>query len=110
LGRALGRGIRVEQVLAYLEQAGDRPVPPIVVGQLQMWAGRFGQVELEEVALLKTRNERALKELSVLPETRDLIARMLSPTTALVRRRDLPRLRTALRKLGYLPPDDTPPA
>jgi len=107
LGRALARGIRVEQVLAYLEQAGDRPLPPNVAGQLRMWAGRFDQVELEEFTLLRTRNEGALKEISVLPETRDLIARVLSPTTALVRKRDLPRLRTALRNLGYLPPDDT---
>jgi hypothetical protein len=102
LGRGLARGIRVEQVLAFLQQASGRPVPPNVAGQLRTWAGRFGQVELQEVALLRTKNERALKELSVLPETRALIAKVLSPTTALVRREDLARLRKALRELGYL--------
>lgn len=102
LGRALARGVRVEQVLAFLQQASGHPVPPNVAGQLRTWAGRFGQVELQEVALLRTKSERALKELSVLPETRALIAKVLSPTAALVRKEDLTRLRKALRELGYL--------
>jgi len=55
------------------------------------------------MALLTAQNERALRELSVLPETRGLIGRLLSPTTALVRRADLPRLRKVLRELGFLP-------
>lgn len=105
LGRALARGIRVEQVLAFLQQAGERPVPANVAGQLRLWAGRFGQVQLEEVALLRVKNERALKELAVLPETRSLIAKILSPTTALVHKQDLPRLLKELRALGYLPPE-----
>lgn len=103
LGRVLGRGVRVEQVLAFLRQASDDGLPVNVAGQLQLWAGRFGQVKLEEMALLTAQNERALRELSVLPETRGLIGRLLSPTTALVRRADLPRLRKVLRELGFLP-------
>jgi hypothetical protein len=73
-------------------------------------------VELEEVALLQVKNERVLKELSVLPETRSLIGRVLSPTSALVRKADLPRLRVELRALGFLPaegsddPSTTSPA
>ena len=102
LGRALVRDVRVEQVLAFLQQASGRPIPPNVVGQLRTWAGRFGRVELQEVALLRTKSERALKELSVLPETRALIAKVLSPTMALVRKEDLTRLRKALQELGYL--------
>ncbi len=105
LGRALARGLRVEQVLAFLRQASAGAVPAHVVAQLQTWAGRFGQVHLEEVALLRVKEARVLKELSVLPETRPLIGRVLSPTSALVRREDLPRLRRALRDLGFLPPD-----
>lgn len=108
LGRALGRGVRVEQVLAFLRQASDEGLPVNVAGQMQLWAGRFGQVELEEMALLTARSERALKEISVLPETRPFIGRILSPTTALVRKSDLPRLRKILRELGFLPPDPQP--
>jgi hypothetical protein len=106
LGRALGRKVRVEQILAFLRQASEGTVPANVAGQLQMWAGRFGQVRLEEITLLRVKNERAMRELSVLPETRDLIAKALSPTAALVRPKDLPRLRKALRTLGYLPPEE----
>jgi hypothetical protein len=77
------------------------------VGQLQLWAGRLGQVQLKEVVLLQVKNERVLKELSVLPETRSLIAQVLSPTSALIRKQDLPRLKVELRALGYLPPEGT---
>ncbi len=106
LGRGLGRGIHVEQVLAFLQQASEQSVPPNVTAQLRLWAGRFGQVQLEEVALLRVKNERVLRDLSVLPETRQLIAKVLSPTSALVRKRDLARLRKELRELGYLLPDE----
>lgn len=103
LGRALAQGIRVEQVLAFLRQASESPVPANVAGQLRLWAGRFGQVQLEEVAILRVKNERVLKELSMLPETRQLLGEILSPTSVLVRKQDLARLRKALRTLGYLP-------
>jgi hypothetical protein len=103
LGRALAQGVRVEQVLAFLQQASDAPVPPNVAGQLQLWAGRFGQVQLEEVTLLRTQNEQVMKELTLLPATRSLIQKVLSPTSALVCKEDLPRLQKELRTLGYLP-------
>jgi hypothetical protein len=90
--------------VAFLQQTHEGALPARVVGQLRLWAGRYGQVELEEVRLLRVRDERALKELSVLPETRSLLDTVLSPTLALVRKRDLPRLQKELRALGYLPP------
>jgi hypothetical protein len=109
LGRALTRDIQVDQVLAFLQQASGTQVPTNVAGQLRLWAGRFGQVEIEKVALLRVKSEQVLKELSVLPETRGLLAQILTPSTALVQQRDLPRLRRALRALGYLlPPDNEP--
>ncbi len=104
LSQVLSRGIDVEQILSFLRQASQDKLPANVVGQFRLWAGRFGQVEIEEVALLRVKEERVMKELSVLPETRDLIERPLSPTTALVRKQDLPRLRRELRKLGFVPP------
>jgi hypothetical protein len=66
---------------------------------------------LEEVALLRLKSERAMKEISVLPETRSLIGQILSPTSALVRKQNIPRLRNALRALGYLaePASGEPP-
>ena len=103
LGRALAQGIRVEQVLAFLRQASEGPVPANVAGQLRLWAGRFGQVQLEEAAILRVKNERVLKELSVLPETRSLLGEILSHTSVLVRKQNLAQLRKALRALGYLP-------
>ncbi len=40
LNRALERGIRVEQVLAFLKRAGQQPVAADVTGQLRRWARR----------------------------------------------------------------------
>ena len=42
LSRATARGIQVEQVLAFLKRAGQRPVPANVAGQLRRWARRGG--------------------------------------------------------------------
>ena len=95
--------------LAFLQQASQRPVPASVAGQLHVWAGRFDQVRLEEMVLVTVKSERALREISALPQTRSLIGQILSPTTALVSRNHLPRLRKELRALGYLspPPSDS---
>ena len=106
LSRALVHGVGVEQVLAFLRQASQDKLPANVAGQFRSWAGRYGQVDLQEVALLRVKSERVLRELSALPETRSLISRVLSPTTALVRKQDLPRLRKELRALGFLPPEN----
>jgi hypothetical protein len=43
LSRALARGIQVEQVLAFLKRAGQRPVPPSVAGQIRQWVRRPGR-------------------------------------------------------------------
>jgi len=103
LGRGLARGIRIEQLLAFLQQASQGPVPANVAGQLRVWAGRFDQVQLEETVLLTVKSERALREISAVPHIRSLIGQILSPTTAQVPRKHLPRLSKELRALGYLP-------
>jgi hypothetical protein len=108
LGRALARGLRGEQVLTFLRQAGDRPVPANVAGHLRLWAGRFGQVRLQEAALVITESERVMRELCLLPETRDLIGQRISATTALVHKKDLAHLQRALQVLGFLAPEKPP--
>jgi hypothetical protein len=104
LGRGLAQGIRIEQLLTFLEQASQESVPADVADQLRVWARRSGQVRMEETVLLTVKSEWALRELSALPETRTLIGQILSPTSALVPGKNLPRLRMELRALGYLLP------
>jgi hypothetical protein len=106
LSRALGRGLQIDQIVAFLQQAGGRPVPPNVAAQLTLWAGRLGQVRLEEVTLLEVKNERVLQELRSLPQTRALIDQVLSPTVALVRKKNAARLQAILRDMGYWVPGD----
>ena len=40
LSRALAQGIQVEQILAFMKRAGQRPVPGGVAGQMRRWASR----------------------------------------------------------------------
>ncbi len=40
LNRALARGIQIEQILAFLKRASQRPVPVSVSGRLRQWARR----------------------------------------------------------------------
>jgi hypothetical protein len=103
LGRVLSRGIRVDQIVAFLQQASNGRLPPNAARQLELWAGRYDQVHLEECILLTVKSNRVLRELSNLPETRSLIASVISPTSALVRKRDYVRLKKELRALGFLP-------
>jgi hypothetical protein len=106
LGRVLSRGIRVDQIVAFLQQASNGRLPPNAARQLELWAGRHDQVQLEETVLLTAKSNRALRELSELPETRSLIASVISPTSALVRKKDYARLKKELRALGFLPEND----
>lgn len=108
LGRALARGLRVEQVLAFLQQASEQRLPANVPAQLRLWAGRYDSVQLDEMVMVRVTGERVLKELQMLPETRALIEQIVTPTTALVRREHLPRLRRELQALGYLRPPREP--
>lgn len=108
LSRALSRDVRLEQVLAFLRQASRAPVPPAVEERLRLWARRLGQVRLEEAVVLRVRDPELLQELATLPETRPFIQEIVSPTVALVRRQDLPRLQHELRALGYLASSPTP--
>lgn len=105
VGHALARGVRVDQILAFLRKESQGSLPANVVGHLEAWAQRYGQVEVEEVAVVRVKSERVMQELRALAETRSLLGQQLSPTLALVRKQDLPRLTKALRSLGYLPPE-----
>ncbi len=89
--------------MAFLQQVSNGRLPPNAARQLELWAGRYDQVQLEETILLTVKSNQALRELSELPETRSLIARVLSPTSALVRKKDYARLKKELRALGFLP-------
>jgi len=66
----------------------------------------LGQVRLGEATLLEVKNERVLQELRTLPQTRSLIDQVLSPTVALVRKKNLARLQAILRDMGYWVPDE----
>ena len=71
--------------------------------RLQAWSGHFGQAQVEDVALLRFKNETALADLLRDPE----ISRMLRTfrpaeldQTAVVRSKDVEKLRELLEERG----------
>lgn len=107
LSRALGQGIRVEQVLVFLKRVtGDR-LPPKAVKTLRGWAGRYGEVRLIRAAVLEARTEAVMRELRAHPAIGPLLGEPLSPTRALVSERNWSKVLTQLRQAGYLSARET---
>jgi hypothetical protein len=58
IASALVRGIEVEQIAAFLEQAGRRPVPLELAENLEAWARRFRRVRIERALTLQFDDSR----------------------------------------------------
>jgi len=103
LGRARRQGIPVARVLEFLSRATNAPVPRFVEAALTRWEARGPEARLERVMLLRLSSEELMAQVASSPPTRNLIHEQISPTAALVRERDCPRLITALGEMGLLP-------
>jgi hypothetical protein len=103
LGRALGAGIKVEQIERFLQRISADSVPAAAAIRLKHWADRYGQVRLRRVAILETRTPQVMSELRAHERIRGYLRQVLSPTTTLVRESDWTLLTQELYRAGYLP-------
>jgi len=80
-----------------------RPLSPQLEQRLQAWSGHFGQAQVEDVALLRFKNESALADLLRDPDISRLL-RTFRPAeleqTAVVRSKDVEKLRALLEERG----------
>ena len=100
---ALDAGGTVEDLLAFLAQASDAPLPQNVAYTLRDWAGQYGRVCLEPATILRTRDEILMQELRASRRIAPLLGEPLAPTIQLVAEENLPALVGRLREDGYMP-------
>ncbi|MFZ5917911.1 MAG: helicase-associated domain-containing protein [Chloroflexota bacterium] len=101
LGRALGQGIRLNQMLAFLKRVTADQLPPKTADTLHSWADRHTEVRLTRAAVLETPTAAAMRTLRAHPQIGPLMGQALSPTRALIAERDWQSLRVLLAQAGY---------
>lgn len=103
LARSLGAGIEVARIERFLARISGGPVPAAMLARLRGWAERYGQVSMRRVTILETRGASVMSQLRRHERIHGYLRQALSPTMALVRESDWPRLIKELYRAGYLP-------
>lgn len=96
------QGIGVERVLQFLTEAGGRPLPASTKRALARWAEQGTEARLEQVVILRVRDEAMLETLRSNPKTRPFIGEALGPLAAVVGGQDWTELCRAAAELGLL--------
>ena len=96
-------GIKVEQIISFLDRIGRGGAPDAVVRTLRAWAGRFGRVSIHMAAVLRTDDARTMEQLRDDDEVSALLGQALGPTTCLVDQAAVQLLTERLKTLGIWP-------
>ncbi|MHB0857233.1 MAG: helicase-associated domain-containing protein [Anaerolineae bacterium] len=96
-------GVKVEQILAFLNRVSGGQVPATVVSTLQAWGSRFGGVALRRQVLLEAADEKTMQQIASRPDMRGLLGRPISATMCLVAEEDVGELTRKLKALGIWP-------
>ena len=101
--QAANAGLTASQMVAELNRVLVQALPLPLEQRLQAWSGHFGQAQVEDVALLRFKNETALADLLRDPEISHML-RTFRPAeldqTAVVRSKDVEKLRELLEERG----------
>lgn len=101
--RAVNAGLSATQVVTELERVLSQPVPHEQSQRLMAWSGFFGQVEAEEMSVLRFKNAAALNQFRRDPQLADLLRPLRSEDLehlVLVRPKDVEKLRRLLTERG----------
>jgi hypothetical protein len=101
--RSQNAGIKMEQVLRFLERITDNQVPTVVRMTLQAWGGRFGRVFIRKQIVLQTADAATLAQMRAQPEVAQLLGESLGETACLVAEQDVAELTAQLKALGIWP-------
>jgi len=92
------------RMIAFLESHARGPLPDVVRRLVEEVSARYGHIRIGEAeAYVCVDDPHLLEEVLASRKFAPLVLRRLSPTVALVRRRDLDTLVKALRAGGYFP-------
>ena len=101
--RAVAAGLTAPQVVEELNRVLVTAVTPELEARILAWSGHFGQVQAEPTTLLRFKNRGALEQLLRDPQVSGLLRSLRPsdlPEIALVRPRDLEKLRRLLEERG----------
>jgi hypothetical protein len=104
VSRAVQNGVTAEQILAFLTRVTNNQLPLKVMESIRTWEARYSGAKLEQVTLLRLKDEAIVAEIYRHPELRSLLGETLNPTTIIVPAKNTARVRQLLIELGYLPP------
>lgn len=102
LAQAQQQGITPDKVLAFLEKASGRPLPPSVKRAVERWAERGVEGRLQHAVILRVRDPDILEKLRANPKTRPYIGESLGDLSVTIRPSDYEPLRQAAAQLGLL--------
>jgi hypothetical protein len=95
------RGIDGDEIVAFLEGQGGRPLPQNVAATLREWCAQHGQLRLRQVTLLEAEDQALLERAARDPRVRMPEAEALAPRAWAVPPGDAPELAERLRRAGY---------
>lgn len=101
--RHLQSGSDADAMIAFLEQASQRPLPQNVSFSIRDWAARYGEITLERADLLRTRSAALMTELRANRKLALSVDEELNATVGVLRDADVTALIESLRKAGYWP-------
>jgi hypothetical protein len=102
LARAREQGIQPARVAEFLQRQAANPMPPNLLRAIKQWGERGTEARLETVALLRARDAAALDALLNTPALRAALVERLSPTSAVMRKRDIPAIAAEALRGGWL--------
>ncbi len=108
LAAAASQGLDARRVMALMETASYRPIPPVLRKAITRWADRGVEASLETMLVLRVRDPATLRQLRSDAATSRFVEETLGPTAARIRGRDVAALLTAAARRGLLiePPEE----
>jgi len=79
ISRAAKNGVTIDQIIAFLTRATNNQIPLRVVETLRTWGARYGTLKLEQLTVLRLRDEKLLPELRQDPAISRLLASHSAP-------------------------------
>jgi hypothetical protein len=99
VARAKKQGVRIDQIITFLQRVSANSVPESVISQLQAWAAAEAQTaSLEQLWVLRLPSEALLDSLFALPKVRRYLGARLGAQAVAVRADQREALLKALRE------------
>ncbi|MBI3363188.1 MAG: hypothetical protein HY023_18970 [Chloroflexi bacterium] len=102
LARARDQSVAVRHILAFLNKAGENPVPKSLVAALERWEVAGTEAVFDEMMVLRVKSADIIERLNASPKTRRCLGETLGPLAVEVKRADWEKLREAMVEMGML--------